>query len=141
MCKRDRPCSPPGPENAFARARTEYLLVVAASKGEVMSRSVLLAALLLVSSQIVAMQLVAHAEEKKMGYVDLQRALNETDDGRKAKANLKKVFDQKQKELDEQQETLKKDIEDLNKKRTLLPPDKVPAKEAERQVIYFMAID
>jgi len=98
-----------------------------------MSRSALLAAFLFVSSPIVSMPLVAHAEEVKLGYVDLQRALNETEDGRKAKANLKKVFDQKQKELDEQQETLKKDIEDLNKKRTLLPADKVQAKEAELQ--------
>jgi len=63
----------------------------------------------------------------------MQRALNETEDGRKAKANLKKVFDQKQKELDEQQAALKKDIEDLDKKRTLLPADKVREKEAELQ--------
>src|SRR5215831_4718798 len=73
------------------------------------------------------------AEEMKIGYVDMQRALNETEDGRKAKAQLKKVFDQKQKELDEQQEELKKAIEDLDKKRTLLPADKVREKEAELQ--------
>jgi outer membrane protein len=76
---------------------------------------------------------VVHAEDVKIGYVDLQRALNETEDGRKAKANLKKVFDQKQKELDEQQEELKKAIEDLDKKRTLLPADKVREKETELQ--------
>ena len=75
----------------------------------------------------------ALAEDIKLGYVDMQRALNETEDGRKAKANLKKVFDQKQKELDEQQAELKKDIEDLDKKRTLLPADKVREKEAELQ--------
>jgi outer membrane protein len=75
----------------------------------------------------------AVAEEMKFGYVDMQRALNETEDGRKAKANLKKVFDQKQKELDEQQTQLKKDIDDLEKKRTLLPADKVREKEAELQ--------
>lgn len=75
----------------------------------------------------------AFAEEVKIGYVDMQRALNETDDGRKAKAQLKKVFDQKQKELDEQQEELKKAIEDLDKKRTLLPADKVREKETELQ--------
>jgi outer membrane protein len=75
----------------------------------------------------------ALAEDMKLGYVDMQRALNETEDGRKAKANLKKVFDQKQKELDEQQAALKKDIEDLDKKRTLLPADKVREKEAELQ--------
>lgn len=75
----------------------------------------------------------ALAEEVKIGYVDLQRAIGETDDGKKAKANLKKVFDQKQKELDEQQEELKKAIEDLDKKRTLLPADKLREKETELQ--------
>ena len=80
-----------------------------------------------------SLPVTAFAEEVKLGYVDMQRALNETEDGRKAKANLKKVFDLKQKELDEQQETLKKDIEDLNKKRTLLPAEKVREKEAELQ--------
>jgi outer membrane protein len=77
--------------------------------------------------------LAAYAEDVKLGYVDLQRALNETDDGRKAKESLKKVFDQKQKELNEQQDALKKDIEDLDKKRTLLPADKLRDKEAELQ--------
>jgi len=94
-----------------------------------MSRWLMLGVFLLASSPV-----ASFAEDQvKLGYVDLQRALNETDDGRKAKANLKKVFDQKQKELDEQQEELKKAIEDLDKKRTLLPPDKVREKEAELQ--------
>jgi outer membrane protein len=90
------------------------------------SRYLVLATLLLGTSS-------AFAEEMKLGFVDMQRALNETDDGRKAKAALKKVFDQKQKELDEQQAALKKDIEDLDKKRTLLPPEQVRDKEAELQ--------
>ena len=34
----------------------------------------------------------AFAEDFKLGYVDMQRALNETDDGRKAKEKLKKDF-------------------------------------------------
>ena len=42
----------------------------------------------------------AFAEDIKVGFVDMQRALNETDDGRKAKEKLKKDFDQKQKELE-----------------------------------------
>jgi outer membrane protein len=90
------------------------------------SRPLLVAILLLCGS-------TALAEDMKLGYVDMQRALNETEDGRKAKASLKKVFDQKQKELDEQQAALKKDIDDLEKKRTLLPADKVHEKEAELQ--------
>ena len=91
-----------------------------------MSRWLMLGVFLLASSPV-----ASFAEEVKLGYVDLQRALNETEDGRKAKANLKKVFDQKQKELDEQQNQLKKEIEDLDKKRSLLSPDKVREKEAE----------
>ena len=75
----------------------------------------------------------AFAEELKLGYVDLQRALYETEDGRKAKAQLKKVFDQKQKELDELQENFKKKKEDFDKKRTLLSPEKVREKETELQ--------
>ena len=88
---------------------------------------------LLVTAAFLLFSSAAFAEEAKLGFVDMQRALNETEDGRKAKANLKKVFDQKQKELDEQQAQLKKDIEDLDKKRTLLPADKVREKEAELQ--------
>jgi outer membrane protein len=76
---------------------------------------------------------VARAEEIKLGYVDLQRAVAETEDGRKARAMLKKDFDTKQKELDEQQEALKKSMEDLEKKRTLLPADAVRSKEQEIQ--------
>src|SRR5882672_2724673 len=67
------------------------------AKGDHMARWLALGFFLLASSPIAAL-----AEDVKLGYVDLQRALNETDDGRKAKESLKKVFDQKQKELDEQ---------------------------------------
>ena len=38
--------------------------------------------------------------ETRIGYVDLQRALNEVDEGRVAKAALKRDFDEKQKQLD-----------------------------------------
>ena len=48
---------------------------------------------------LTAAPLAAHAQQK-MGYVDLQRALNEVDEGKAAKAVLKKDFDEKQKQLD-----------------------------------------
>jgi outer membrane protein len=91
-----------------------------------MSRLFLLGVLL-----SLAVPRAAFAEDLKLGYVDLQRALNETEDGRKAKAGLKKVFDAKQKELDEQQEDFKKAKEDLDKKRTLMNADLVRQKEQE----------
>lgn len=40
------------------------------------------------------------AAELKIGYVDFQRALNEVEEGKIAKANLKRDFDDKQKQLD-----------------------------------------
>ncbi|MFT3917252.1 MAG: OmpH family outer membrane protein [Anaeromyxobacteraceae bacterium] len=40
------------------------------------------------------------AAQVKLGYVDLQRALNEVDEGKAAKALLKRDFEEKQKQLD-----------------------------------------
>jgi len=65
---------------------------------------------------------VAHADDK-IAYVDLQRALEETNDGKAAKARLKSDFDKKQKELDEKQEELKKMKEDFDKKAALMKED------------------
>lgn len=65
---------------------------------------------------------VAHADDK-LAYVDLQRALEETNDGKAAKAKLKADFDQKQKELDAKQEELKKMKEDFDKKSALMKDD------------------
>ena len=59
----------------------------------------------------------------KYAIVDLQRALEETDDGKKAKAKLKSDFDRKQKELDDKQEELKKMKEALDKKASLMKPE------------------
>jgi outer membrane protein len=88
---------------------------------------------LFVLGSLIALALprLALAEDLKVGYVDMQRAVAETEDGRKAKAQLKKVFDQKQKELDEQQEDFKKAKEDLDKKRSLMAADKIREKEEE----------
>jgi outer membrane protein len=64
----------------------------------------------------------AHADDK-LAFVDLQRALEETNDGKAAKNKLKADFDQKQKELDAKQEELKKMKEDFDKKSALMKED------------------
>ena len=46
---------------------------------------------------------VPASADVKIGYVDLQRALNEIDEGKAAKARLKTEFEQKQKVLDDKQ--------------------------------------
>ena len=61
--------------------------------------------------------------EQKIAYVDLQRALLEVDEGKAAKAKLKTEFDKKQHELDGEQETLKKDKEDLDKRSMAMADD------------------
>jgi outer membrane protein len=69
----------------------------------------------------------------KIGYVDLQKALNDTDDGKRAKSRLKGIFDRKQKELDAKQNELKKLKDDLDKQRTILDGKAIAAKERDLQ--------
>lgn len=71
--------------------------------------------------------------EIKLGYVDLQKALNDTDDGKRAKSRLKGIFDRKQKELDAKQNELKKMKEDLDKQRTILDAKAIASKERDLQ--------
>jgi outer membrane protein len=66
----------------------------------------------------------ALASEIKIGYVDLQKALTLTDEGRIAKERLKKDFDVKQKKLDQAQEELKKEKEAFDKQSQLWTEDK-----------------
>ncbi len=61
--------------------------------------------------------------ETKLGFVDLQRALNEVSDGKAAKAKLKKEFDLRQKELDDKQEELKKMQADLQARGEAMSED------------------
>lgn len=59
----------------------------------------------------------ALADDMKIGYVDLQRALNEVEEGKAAKAALKAKFDRSQSQLDKEQNALKARKEELDKKR------------------------
>jgi outer membrane protein len=87
----------------------------------------LVAALLLAS---VAPKL--HAQVR-VAVVDLQRALNETEDGRAAKAQLKRLFKTRQKALDEKQAELKKMKEDIEKQKNVLSQAALQKKLEEYQ--------
>ena len=65
----------------------------------------------------------------KIAVVSIQKALNEVEQGKKAKADLKSEFDAKQKKLDLQQDELKKMREDLDKKKVVLAPSDLQSKE------------
>jgi outer membrane protein len=62
----------------------------------------------------------ARAAELKLGYVDLDRAIEEVDEGKAAKAQLKKDFDEKQKRLDEKQDEFKKLKADFDKQAMVM---------------------
>ncbi|HEY0840928.1 MAG TPA: OmpH family outer membrane protein [Vulgatibacter sp.] len=65
----------------------------------------------------VLLPIAAHAADVKIGYVDLQRALNEVEEGQSAKARLKAKFEKSQAQLDKEQASLKARKEELDKKR------------------------
>ncbi len=99
-----------------------------------MTRTSLVAlSVLLASGTASLMPRLAMAAESKYAFVDLQRALEETDDGKKAKAKLKSDFDRKQKELDDKQEELKKMKESLDKKATLMKPEALQKEQKDFQ--------
>lgn len=62
---------------------------------------------------------VAHAQSK-LAVVDTQRAVMETEDGLRAAANLKKLFESRQRELDKRQNDLEKERDDIEKQRGVL---------------------
>lgn len=70
-------------------------------------------------------------DDLKFGYVDFNRALNETEEGKAAKSTLKAEFNERQQKLDIVQNELKKMKEDLDKQRLILSQDALKAKEEE----------
>ena len=58
---------------------------------------------------------VARAADVKIAYVDLQRAIAEVDEGKAARARLEQMRDAKQKEIDKEQEVLKKEKDTYDK--------------------------
>jgi outer membrane protein len=65
----------------------------------------------------------ALAKGIKIGIVDLQRAMREVEDGRKALEKLKKEFDEKQRLLDEKREEIEKLKEELDRQASIMKED------------------
>jgi outer membrane protein len=79
----------------------------------------------------------AFAAELKVGYVDLQRALLEVEEGRTAKSRLQSVLDVKQKELDKEQEGLRKEKELLDKQASAMSEETRLQKQTDLQKKLF----
>lgn len=72
----------------------------------------------------------ANAAEVKIGYIDMQKAIQETTAGKKAKKELEKEFNAKKADLQKKESDLKKMNEDLEKKKVALSDD-VKAKKVQ----------
>ena len=82
---------------------------------------------------LTGLTLSAQAAELKIAYIDMNRALNEVEDGKAAKAQLKKDFDGKQKQLDSLQKELKAKKDDFDKKAAMMKPEVRSEKQEELQ--------
>jgi outer membrane protein len=84
-------------------------------------RSVLAAAVALA----VSLPVPAHADggAMKVAVVDVQRAVAQTEDGLRAQAMLKKIFEGRQQELNKKQDDLEKQKKDLEQQAKVLSKD------------------
>ncbi len=83
---------------------------------------------------VLAMMLgTAATAEVKIGYVDMQKAIQETSAGKKAKKELEEAFNKKKKELEKKEADLKKMNEDFEKKSMVLTDDVRAKKQQELQ--------
>ena len=69
----------------------------------------------------------------KIGFVDMQKAVQTTAEGKKAKAELEGEFEKKKKELQKREADLKKMGEDLEKKKSVLSEEALQKKQGEFQ--------
>jgi len=71
------------------------------------------------------------ADTLKIGFVDLVRALNESESGKKAKADLEFLIKSKQVTIDEKGKAIEKGKNDLEKQASVLSQDARKSKEEE----------
>jgi outer membrane protein len=73
------------------------------------------------------------AAEVKIGFVDMQKAIQESSAGKKAKKELEEDFNKKKKDLEKKEADLKKLNEDFEKKSMVLSDDIRTKKQQELQ--------
>lgn len=71
--------------------------------------------------------------QTKVGYVNMQKAIQATAEGKKAKSELEADFEKKKKELQKREADLKKMGEDLERKKSVLSEDVLQKKQGEFQ--------
>lgn len=82
-------------------------------------------------ASLLALAPAASAQAMKVAIVDTRRAVMETEEGLRAQATLKKLFEKRQRELDQKQKDLQKEREDLEKNNKTIPQEQL-AQRAEK---------
>lgn len=82
---------------------------------------------------LVLISAAAHAAEFKAAYVDIQRAVQEVDEGKAAKARLQAMADKKQKDFEKEQTALKLEFEMYQKQKPTMDDKAAGARELELQ--------
>jgi outer membrane protein len=75
----------------------------------------------------------AAAQGMKLGVVDVQRAVMQSEDGLRAQATLKKLFDSRQQELTKRQSDLQKQKDDIDRQKNVLSQQALQKKADEWQ--------
>ena len=96
-----------------------------------MKKVALLAVVLLLLASGAA--LAADAGTIKIGYIDLVKALNESEAGKKAKSDLEFLIKTKQTSIDEKGKAIEKAKSELEKQSSVLSPDARKTKEEEME--------
>jgi outer membrane protein len=80
--------------------------------------------------------------QTKVAVVDVQRAVASTEDGLRAQATLKKLFDSRQQELNKKQTDLQRQREDIDKQAKVLPKDALQKRidEWQKQMMDLQAV-
>lgn len=94
--------------------------------------------LLLALSVLFAVR-AAHAENLKIGYVDVQRAIQEVEEGKSARNRLKAELDQKRADLDKKRANLEKMKADYDKQAPVLAEDAKRKRQEELQKAFIEA--
>lgn len=71
--------------------------------------------------------------EVKIGYVDLQKAIQSTSAGKKAKKELEDEFNKRKKDMEKKDGDIKKMAEDLEKKRAVMSEEALMKKQEDVQ--------
>ena len=89
--------------------------------------------LLSIIALAVAFSLPVFAADMKIGWVDMQKAIQTSKAGKQAKAGLEKEFNRKKKKLEKKQKDLEKMSKDLEKKKLALSEKAFMGKQRDLQ--------